>query len=225
MKRLIIIGLLASAAWATDFSHMNTDEMMNMRGTVPVDDRPSFQQEMQKRMQSMSPEERQKYKGMRGQGQRMGQGRGMGIGQNCMNNQPTFAQYDINNDGAITQKELEEARAKRMSQKAKEGKMLRNAGNAPAFADMDKNKDGSLNQEEFRLHQTEQMNKCYKRNCPTGNCPSKGKGQGMMRNAGNTPEFADIDTNNDGVISKEEFRLHQTQRMKNKGNCTSVNCP
>jgi len=221
MKRLMIMALIASGAWAADYSHMSTDEMMNMRGSVPVDNRPAFQQEMQKRMQSMTPQERQKYnmqknKGM-GQGMR-GQGQGMGMGQKRMNNQPTFTQYDLNNDGKITPKELEEARAKRMTQHAKEGKMLRNAGNAPAFADMDKNKDGSLNQEEFRLHQTEQMNIGNKGNCT-------GQGQGMMRNAGNAPTFADIDTDNDGVLSKEEFRLHQTQRMQNNRNCATGNCP
>ncbi|MEN8727012.1 MAG: EF-hand domain-containing protein [Sulfurovum sp.] len=222
MKRLIMIGLLISGAWAADFSHMSTEEMMNMRGSVPVEDRPDFRQEMQKRMQNMSPEERQKYKGMR-QGNCI---KGQGTGKNCCmsKQQPTFAEYDLNNDGKITPEELNEARAKRMSQKAKEGKMLRNAGNAPAFADMDKNKDGSLNKEEFRLHQTEQIKKYNKSNCPTENCPSTGmgQGQGIKRNA---PTFADIDTNNDGVISQEEFRVHQTQRMKNKGNCTSGNCP
>jgi len=213
MKKLLIIGLLASATWAADFSHMSTADMMNMRGSVPVDDRPSFQQEMQKRMQSMSSEERQKYMKTRGMGKSMGQGKGMmGGGQNCMKNLPTFEQYDLNNDGKITQNELEEARAKRMSQKAKEGKMLRNAGNAPAFTTMDKNKDGSLNQEEFRLHQTEQMKKWNKGNC-AGNCPSSGMGKGrMMNKAVNAPTFADIDTNNDGTISQEEFKLHQTQR-------------
>jgi len=220
MKSLLIIGLLVSATWAADFSQMNTEEMMNMRGSVPVDDRPAFREEMQKRMQSMSPEERQKYMQTKG----MGQGKGMmGGGQNCMKNLPTFEQFDLNNDGKITQSEMEEARAKRMSQKAKEGKMLRNAGNAPAFADMDKNNDGSLNQEEFRLHQAEQMKKGNKGNCATGNCPSPGKG--MMGNAGKAPTFSDIDTNKDGVISQEEFSAHQTQRMQNKGNCPKGNCP
>jgi Ca2+-binding EF-hand superfamily protein len=157
---------------------------------------------------------------MRGQGQGMGKGNGMGMRQNCMKNQPAFAEYDLNNDGKITKSELEEARAKRMNQKAKEGKMLRNAGNAPAFSNMDINNDGSLNQEEFRLHQTEQINKCKTRNCATGNCPNPGKGQGkgMMRKAGNAPTFADIDTNKDGVISQEEFSNHQTQRMQNNRN-------
>ncbi len=221
MKNVLVIGLLASVAWAADFSHMSTEEMMEMRGSVPVDDRPDFREEMQKRMQSMTPEERQQYMQTK-KGMGMGMGK-TGKGNYCGRMQPTFEEYDLNSDGKITQSELEEARAKRMSQKTKEGKMLRNAGKAPAFADMDKNKDGSLNKEEFRLHQMEQMKKCKRKKC-VGNCPSTGTGQGkgMMRNASS---FAEIDTNNDGVISQEEFRVHQTQRMQNKGNCPSGNCP
>jgi len=215
MKKLITIALLASGVFAADFSEMSIDEMINMRGSVPIADRPAFQEEMQKRMQSMTPQERQKYKGMRGQGQGMGKGRGMG--QNCMKNQPTFAEYDLNNDGAITQKELEDARAKRMTQKAKEGKMLRNAGNAPAFASMDRNNDGILNQEEFRLHQAEHMQMKNKGNCAPNSCPDqcRGKGKGAGKNSRNAPMFSDIDTNNDGTISKEEFSIHQSQRMSN----------
>lgn len=211
-----MIGLLASAAWAADFSQMSTEEMMNMRGSVPVDDRPDFREEMQKRMQSMTPEERQKYMQTTGMGMGMGKS---GKGNYCARMQPTFEEYDLNNDGKITQSELEEARAKRMSQKAEEGKMLRNAGKAPAFADMDKNNDGALNKEEFQLHQKE-----WKKQKCVGNGPAAGmgQGQGMMRNASS---FAEIDTNNDGVISQEEFSVHQTQRMQNKGNCPSGNCP
>ena len=31
----------------------------------------------------------------------------------------------------------------------------------------------------------------------------------MMKNIGNQPAFSDIDTNNDGNISKEEFLAHK----------------
>ena len=120
MKRLMIITLFVAGAWAADFSHMSTEEMLNMRGSVPVDDRPIFQQEMQRRMQSMTPQERQKYKSVgQGMGMNKGQGRGMGRGEgmggNCMKNQPTFTQFDLNSDGKITKNELEEARAKRQN--------------------------------------------------------------------------------------------------------------
>lgn len=222
MKKLMILTLLASAAWATDFSQMSTEEMMNMRGSVPVADRPAFQQEMQKRMQSMTPQERQKYKPMgkgmgMNMGQGMGQGKGMGMRRNCMQNMPTFEEYDLNNDGKITQNELEEARTKRMTEKAKEGKMLRNAGNAPAFSEMDKNNDGSLNKEEFQLHQNEQMKKGNKGNCPS-NCFGMGQGQGkgMRKNMKSMPTFGEIDTNKDGMISQEEFAAHQTARVQTK---------
>ncbi len=212
MKNVIIIGLLASAVWAADYSQMSIEDMMKMRGSVPIEDRPAFREEMQKRMQSMTPEERQKYM------QKTGMGK-MGKGNYCTRMQPTFEEYDLNSDGKITQSEFEEARAKRMKQKAEEGKMLRNAGKAPAFSDMDKNNDGALNKEEFQLHQKE-----WKKLKCVGNGPAAGmgQGQGMMRKASS---FAEIDTNNDGVISQEEFSVHQTQRMQNKGNCPSGNCP
>ena len=176
MKRLMIIALLASGAWAADFSQMTTEQMMNMRGSVPVDDRPAFQQEMQKRMQSMSPQERQKYmQRNKGMGQGM-MGQGMGMGQKRMMNQPQFSEYDLNNDGAISQTEFQDARAKRMNQRAGEGKMMRNVGNAPTFADIDTNKDGTLSQEEFQTHQTQQMQ-------------NKGKGAGQGQGLGRGRNF------------------------------------
>ena len=36
----------------------------------------------------------------------------------------------------------------------------------------------------------------------------------MMKNVGNQPPFSDIDTNNDGNISKEEFLNYQMKQRQ-----------
>lgn len=75
MRTMILTALIAGALMAaTDFSSMSTQEMMEMRGTVDPSERGAFQQEMQERMQSMTPEERAQY----GMG-RMGQGTAKGM--------------------------------------------------------------------------------------------------------------------------------------------------
>lgn len=70
--------------------------------------------------------------------------------------QPKFSEFDLNNDGKITESELEEARTMRMKQRTEEGRMLKNAGEAHSFTQIDMNKDGSISEEEFRLHQSTQ---------------------------------------------------------------------
>jgi Ca2+-binding EF-hand superfamily protein len=87
----------------------------------------------------------------------MGMGQGMmgqGMGQGA--NMPTFENFDLNNDGMISSKEMEEAREKRMEEKASEGKMMKNIGNQPSFSQIDTNKDGNISKEEFLAHQTKQ---------------------------------------------------------------------
>ena len=80
---------------------------------------------------------------------------------------PQFSDYDLNNDGAIEEKEFDDARAKRMSERAQEGRMLKNAGNAPAFADIDTDKNGKITPDEFQAHQ--QQNR-MKNKTPQGKC-------------------------------------------------------
>ncbi|MGE4444971.1 MAG: EF-hand domain-containing protein, partial [Candidatus Altimarinota bacterium] len=63
---------------------------------------------------------------------------------------------DLNNDGKISEKEMEEVREKRMEQKASEGKMMRNIGNQPMFSEIDTNNDGNITKEEFLNHQMKQ---------------------------------------------------------------------
>lgn len=165
MKKIIILAAcLASATWATDFSQINTEELIKMRGSVPVEERSAFRDEMQKRMQTMTPEQRQQFmQRSPGKGQNMGKGMGMGMGKGMnaqknkgMRNRPTFATYDLDNDGKITQQEFNTAHAKRMKQKANEGKILKNAGNAPTFESIDTDKDGTVSPTEFTAHQMNQ---------------------------------------------------------------------
>jgi len=74
---------MIASLYAVDFTNMSTEDMMQMRGNVPVDQRDDFRQEMHKRMQSMTPQERQQY-GMQGQGM-MGMGnQGMMGGKGMM---------------------------------------------------------------------------------------------------------------------------------------------
>jgi len=93
MKKLIFITLLATVAWAVDFSSYSTEELISMRGSVPVDQRADFRAEMQKRIPNMTPAQRALFaqsknsrRGMgQGMGTRRGAGRGMGLNPNCPN--------------------------------------------------------------------------------------------------------------------------------------------
>ncbi|MBD3790307.1 MAG: DUF1104 domain-containing protein [Campylobacterales bacterium] len=92
-----------------------------------------------------------------GNGPGMGMGRGMGMGKMRMRQMPQFSDCDLNNDGQIVENEFLEARAKRMNERAEEGRMMKNAGNAPSFGDIDTDKNGKITPEEFHQHQMQQM--------------------------------------------------------------------
>ncbi|MBT3298924.1 MAG: DUF1104 domain-containing protein [Campylobacteraceae bacterium] len=65
MKKRILIStvLLAVELCATDYSTFTNDELFNSRGTVTAENREAFKDEMQSRMQSLTPEERSSYRG------------------------------------------------------------------------------------------------------------------------------------------------------------------
>lgn len=62
---------------------------------------------------------------------------------------PTFQDFDLNDDGYLTENEMLEVRAKRQKEKASQGKMLRNSANASKFSDIDLNNDGKVSKQEF----------------------------------------------------------------------------
>ena len=72
-------------------------------------------------------------------------GRGMAM--------PTFADFDLNGDGVITEQEYVEARNQRVSERASEGRPMRGLSQARDFQDIDLDKDGRVTPDEFAAHQ------------------------------------------------------------------------
>ncbi len=79
MKKIIAVALLASVVWAADFTGYTTEQLISMRGTVAVQDRVGFRAEMQKRIQTMTPQQRQLF--MQSKKNRSGMGGGAGAGR------------------------------------------------------------------------------------------------------------------------------------------------
>jgi len=65
MKKLTIVAglalVLGMSLSATDFSSYSTQELLDMKGSVAVEDRADFRNEMQDRISNMTPEERATY--------------------------------------------------------------------------------------------------------------------------------------------------------------------
>ena len=151
-----------------------------------------------------------------------------------------FEVYDTNNDRVVSESEFYNARANRMSKKAKQGKPMRNAGNAPEFGLFDTNKDGKLTKVELLEGQLEQiLNKRTNRGSKKqGMKKARGQGnmQGMQRGnrqgnmqrgnkkgsrQGNTqgmkrnmPSFEYFDLNSDGYLTSAEMEEARIKRMK-----------
>jgi len=88
-------------------------------------------------------------------------------------NVPAFSDFDANADAKVSQEEFENAQQKRMTQRAEEGRLMKNAANAPTFADIDTNKDGSFDAAEFGAHQAKE--RAMKQGM------GKGMGQGSVK--------------------------------------------
>ncbi|MFW8600377.1 hypothetical protein ACOHYD_02725 [Desulfobacterota bacterium M19] len=64
---LLIVGMACGSAFAADYQSMTTGELAAMRGTIQNEpskvDREAFKAEWQKRVKSMTPDERAQYVG------------------------------------------------------------------------------------------------------------------------------------------------------------------
>jgi Ca2+-binding EF-hand superfamily protein len=130
-----------------------------------------------------------------------GMQQGMGMKQGCcgsqagggMQNRPTFAMFDINGDGKVTQEEFDTAQS--MQMKRRMGSMNKTQGmgkNRSPFTMIDLNNDGSISKKEFSEFRAVKQ--------------GKQKSTGMpMRNISNAPTFESIDTDKNGKITQDEF--------------------
>lgn len=67
---------------------------------------------------------------------------------------PTFADFDADGDGSITEQEFVDARSKRIAERATEGRPMRGLSQAADFSEIDINGDGALSREEFDTQQS-----------------------------------------------------------------------
>ncbi len=74
MKKFILsIVFLSGLLYATDYSSMSTEDLINLRGSVPTQDRAAFQSELQSRVSAMSASEKESL----GIGSSQGSGSGL----------------------------------------------------------------------------------------------------------------------------------------------------
>jgi Ca2+-binding EF-hand superfamily protein len=96
-----------------------------------------------------------------GKGSGKGKCKGQGACQDMKGKMPTFADFDQDGDGRITEAEFNEGHAKKMSEMAAQGRSMKHAENAPGFTGIDTNDDGEISEDEFAAHQAEHHKKIH----------------------------------------------------------------
>jgi Ca2+-binding EF-hand superfamily protein len=84
-------------------------------------------------------------------------------------NRATFADFDRNGDGRISEQEFDATRSERIAQRANEGRPMRGLAGVPSFAEIDRDGDGSISRAEFAAHRSAG---------PKGRGPGQGMGPG-----------------------------------------------
>lgn len=115
-----------------------------------------------------------------------------------------FSDFDMDENGFVSEAEFYSVREQRMAARASEGKKMRCAQYAPSFADLDTDEDGQLSPGELTAGQKAHRGKCKEM------MHGDGKGMGMK---GNMPQFSDFDLDGDGFITESEFNEGHAKKM------------
>ena len=142
---------MKGAASAPAFADIDTDD----DGQLNADELAVAQKAHQEKMHAM-----REGRG-HGKGEGKGKCKGEGASQGMKGKMPTFADFDLDGDGVITEAEFNEGHAKKMSEMAAEGRSMKHAGDAPGFTGIDTNGDGEISEEEFAAHQAEHHKKMH----------------------------------------------------------------
>jgi Ca2+-binding EF-hand superfamily protein len=90
-----------------------------------------------------------------------------GMGRNA----PSFKDFDLNGDGVITAEEFEQARTKRITERATAGFQMRGLVGAPSFEDIDTNHDGNMTPAEFEAWQAKRRQQVPRSASPVSTAP------------------------------------------------------
>lgn len=136
----------------------------------------------------------------------------------------SFDEYDLNRNGSVSKREFYDARARRVTQRANDGRAMRKSDKAPKFEQFDTNRNGRLSKVELLEGQNRQMQKRRADNNRAQRNSRQGVQQGKMNNQVNSargakrnmPMFDSFDLNGNGYITKKEMKQARSQRaMRN----------
>ena len=124
-------------------------------------------------------------------------------GSHMRHQPPPFSEFDQDGDGFVTEEEFDAFRAARREAMASEGRPMKGRAEAPAFSDIDSDGDGRLTEAELTAAQQAHRKAMHE--------AGGHKCHGGMHHGMRMPTFEDIDLDDDGCISPEEFAKHHAE--------------